>query len=134
VARLLDSNLWIALIRPKSPRALKKLIVPHVIDAQAALAEPVVFEVLRGATDGETSRLTQYFEALPMLANPADLWSAGVELGRACRREGFSSGSIDLLIAVVAIFHDAELISFDEGFKHIAKVSKLRVKVLQLPP
>jgi len=61
------------------------------------------------------------------------LWSKGVEIGRACRRKGFTVGSLDLLIAVVAIHHNAEIITFDDDFEQIATVSSLIVTRLKRP-
>lgn len=44
-----------------------------------------------------------------------------------CRSSGFNAGSLDLIIAILAIHHDAELITFDADYLAIARVSKLRV-------
>jgi predicted nucleic acid-binding protein len=52
---------------------------------------------------------------LPLLSSPSDLQSVGVDLGRACRRIGINAGSLDLLVAAVAIRHGAELVTFDAG-------------------
>jgi hypothetical protein len=123
MATLLDTNLWIGLIRSRSPHVLKRLIAPLVDNPHACVAEPIVFEVLRGATDDETVRLVEYFESLPLLASPVDLWDHGLELGRACRKIGLSAGSIDLLIAAVAIHHRALLITFDKDFEKMSSVS-----------
>ena len=133
MARLLDTNLWVDLTRTRSPRTLKTFISLYVEDPRACLAEPIVFEVLRSATDAEARQLTDYFETLPLLASPANLWSIGVELGRACRRIGVNAGSIDLPIAAVAIHHGAELFTFDDDFQRIATVSDLRIKLLKRP-
>jgi predicted nucleic acid-binding protein len=54
-------------------------------------------------------------------------------LGQDCRKKGVSPSAIDLLIAQVAIHHDAELITFDKDFQSIATASSLRVKCLQKP-
>ena len=133
MARLLDTTLWIDLTRSRSPRALKRFVANYVDDPEACLAEPVVFEMLRSATDTGSSQLTRHFQSLPLLLNPPHLWSAGVELGRACRRVGVNAGSIDLLIAVVAIHHEAELVTFDGDFQQIASASDLQVKLLHRP-
>jgi predicted nucleic acid-binding protein len=133
MATLLDTNLWIDLTRARSRRQLKTFIAPFVLDPQACLAEPVVFEVLRSATDAEVRQLTSHFRTLPLLASPPDLWSRGVELGRACRRIGLTAGSIDLLIAAVAIYHGAELLTFDNDFQRIASASALRIRLLNRP-
>ena len=97
------------------------------------IAEPIAYEVLRHADDAEVQLLTRQFETVPLLSTPAGLWSGGVQLGRDCRRQGFTIGSLDLLIAVVAIHHNAEIITFDNDFERIATVSTLRVTRLERP-
>ena len=133
MAKLIDSSLWIDLTRARSPRVLKAFIAPHVNDSEACLAEPIIFEVLRHATDDEAEKMTRQFETMPLLASPADLWSRGIELGRACRRAGLTVGSIDLLIAAVALYHTAELVTFDVDFQKLGDVTGLRVKHLKRP-
>lgn len=85
------------------------------------------------ADNAEARLLTEQFETVPFLATPSDLWSSGAELGRACRRRGFTIPSLDLLIAAVAIHHNAEVITFDNDFEQIAIVSALRVTRLKRP-
>ncbi len=133
MAKLVDSSLWIDLTRTRSPRTLKAFIASQLDDPEICIAEPVTYEVLRHADDVEVRLLTQQFETVPLLSTPAGLWSSGVQLGRACRRKGFNIGSIDLLIAVVAIYHNAEIITFDDDFEQIATVSALRVVRLERP-
>lgn len=133
MATLIDTSLWIDLTRARSPRPLKAFIAPYVNDPEACLAEPIVFEVLRNASDAEAVQMTRQFETMPLLASPADLWGRGVELGRACRRMGLNAGSLDLLIAAVALYHTAELVTFDVGFQRLADVSDIRVRLLKRP-
>jgi predicted nucleic acid-binding protein len=73
------------------------------------------------------------FETIPLLTTPVEIWSRGVDLGRACRRSGITAGSLDLLIAAVALHHDAVILTFDEDFDQIARVSPLRVHRLMRP-
>jgi predicted nucleic acid-binding protein len=133
VATLIDSSLWIDFTRAKSPRPLKQFIAPYVLAPDIALAEPVVFEVLRYATDSETVQLRQQFLHLPMLATPGDLWDRAAALGQDCRKKGISVGAMDLLISAVALHHGAELVTFDADFQRIAGISALQVKLLQRP-
>ena len=70
MASLLDASLWIDLTRWRSPRYLKEFIAPYVLDPEACIAEPVVFEVLRHATDEELTRLQTQFATMHMLATP----------------------------------------------------------------
>ncbi len=133
MARLIDTSLWIDLTRARSSRALKAFIAPRVDDPEACLAEPIVFELLRSATEAEAKQLTRHFENMTLLATPADLWSRGVELGRACRRAGLTTGSLDLLIAAIALFHMADFGTFDVAFQKIGEISGLSVELLQRP-
>jgi predicted nucleic acid-binding protein len=133
MATLVDSSVWIDFTRARSPRALKRFIAEHVLARDVALAEPVIFELFRYASDEDAAQLEQQFQHVPVISTPSDLWNSGVALGRKCRRIGVNPSSIDLLIAVVAIYHGAEILTFDSGFKDIARASDLKVKLLKRP-
>jgi len=130
---LIDSGLWIDFTRVRTPRPLKQFIGAYILSPEAALAEPIMYEVLRHATDDEIGGVRTQFAVLPMLTTPDDLWTSAAQLGQVCRRKGISAGSIDLLIAIVAIHHDAELVTLDRDFQAIAGACDLRVKLLQRP-
>jgi predicted nucleic acid-binding protein len=70
---------------------------------------------------------------LPLLPTPANVWQQAIELGQACRRIGRTVLSLDLLVAAVALHHNAELVSFDADFDAIASVSALRLNRLTRP-
>lgn len=130
---LLDTSLWIDFTRTRSPVALKQCIAPYVLDPAAHLAEPVRFEVLRAARPEEARLLEAQFDTLPMLPTPADLWQQAINLGQACRQIGRTVLSLDLLVASVALHHNAMLVSFDADFEAIALVSELRLQRLERP-
>jgi predicted nucleic acid-binding protein len=134
LARRIDASLWIDFTRARSLRALKDLIAPHILDPEACLAEPIEFEVLRYANDDEMKLLQAQFQTMPKLSTPSDLWREAALLGQRCRRKGVTVGSVDLLIASVALPHGAELVTFDADFEQIAAISPLRVARLQRPP
>jgi predicted nucleic acid-binding protein len=130
---LLDTSLWIDFTRTRSPRALKAFIAPFVLDPAAHLAEPVRFELLRSASPQEARLLEVQFATLPCLPTPVDLWQRAAALGQACRAAGRTVSSLDLLLAAVALHHNAVLLSFDDGFEAIAAVSELQLRRLQRP-
>lgn len=130
---LIDASLWIDFTRARSPQALKRFIAPFILRPDACVAEPVAFEILRHATPAEHALLTRQFRTMPTLRSPPDLWPRAADLGRTCRRSGITAGSIDLLIATIAIAHEAEMITFDADFSAIAGVSPLRLKLLVRP-
>ncbi len=130
MARLIESSLWVDFTRRKSPVALKRLIKPWILDPSATLCEPVIFEILRHATEQERPLIEAQFSTYPLLPTPPKIWRQATELGQKCRREGFNAGSLDLIIAAIAIHHDAEIITFDSDFATIANASSLQVRLL----
>jgi predicted nucleic acid-binding protein len=133
MATLIDATLWVDFTRARTPPAIKRFIAPFILDPSAHLAEPIEFELLRFASDDEKRQLSRQFQTLPHLQTPTRLWGEAAALGQTCRKAGFIAGALNLLIATVAIHHDAELITFDSDFLQIATSSKLRVKLLERP-
>lgn len=127
MARLIESSLWVDFTRAKTPPERKAAIRRWIVDPEACLGEPVAFEVLRHATAEERPRIEAQFATLPLLSTPPLLWRDAARLGQACRDQGFTAGSLDLVIAALAIHHDAELITFDGDYEAIARHSTLRV-------
>jgi predicted nucleic acid-binding protein len=133
MASLLDASLWIDFTRRHSPRHLKEFIAPYVLHPDACVAEPVMFEVIRHASDEELGPLQAQFDTMSMLVTPPTLWRDGADLGQRCRRRGITAGSLDLLVAGTALYHDAELVTFDSDFEQIATVCNLRLTRLVRP-
>lgn len=133
MATLIDTSLWIDFTRARSPRSLKQFIAPYILHPDTKLAEPVVFEILRHATPEESRPLKQQFSTYAVFATPRDLWTQATEMGQVCRQQGFTAGSMDLLIASLAFYHNAEIITFDDDFVTIAKMTGIRVNLLRRP-
>ena len=130
---LIDASLWIDFTRMRSPRPLKGFIAPYILDSEACVAEPITFEILRYATSDEQRLFQEHLRTMTMLSTPASLWSDAALLGQRCREHGVTPGSLDLLIATVAVHHGAELVTFDADFEQIAGISPLRVTRLRRP-
>jgi predicted nucleic acid-binding protein len=133
VANLIDTSLWIDFTRARSPRALKDFLAGYILDPAACVAEPITFEVLRYATPEEQQFFEEQLRTMTLLPSPAALWADAAILGRRCRGHGLTPGSLDLLIATVAMHHGAELLTFDSDFEQIARVSNLQVRRLRRP-
>ena len=86
MAKLIDTGLLIDLTRSRSPKVLKEFIAPFVDDVEACVADPIIFELVRGATDAEVQLLTEYFNNLRRLPSPDGLWKAAADLGRTYRK------------------------------------------------
>jgi predicted nucleic acid-binding protein len=128
---LIDSALWVDSVRPKSPAPLKAQTNEWITHPDAVTCEPVTFEMLRNATLTERAGLARRLATLPLLATPAGIWRSAAVLGQRCRDLGLTVNPLDLLIATVALAHDAEVISFDGDYSLIAQAEpKLRVQIL----
>lgn len=130
MARLIESSLWVEFTRAKTPPERKASIHRWILDPEACLCEPVAFEVLRHATPQERPRIEAQFATLPLLATQPQLWRDAARLGQQCRDQGITAGSLDLLIAALAIHHQAELVTLDTDYHAISRACDLRVTCL----
>ena len=128
---IIDSSLWVDFLRAKTPAKIKQQVVPLVNAADAVICEPIKFEILRAALRHERTTIESIFATLPTLPTPADLWERSAALGQKCLGHGFRPPAMDLLIAQIAIEHQAELVTFDAHFAEIAKVSSLKTQSLE---
>lgn len=133
MSTLIDTSLWIDFTRSRSPQSLKQFIAPYILHPTAHVAEPITFEILRHATPGESRQLTQQFQTFPVLSTPPGLWTRATELGQACKNKGHTAGSLDLLIASLALSHRSTIVTFDDDFEIIARICDLQVKLLNRP-
>lgn len=125
---LIDSSIWIDHFRARTPPAVRRQALELIIDAAVVLAEPIAFEVRRGLRRADRARIEAHLLTVPMLETPPDLWSRASRLGQRCAESGLTVGSLDLLIAAVAIARMAEVVTFDDDFALIARVSDLKVR------
>jgi predicted nucleic acid-binding protein len=130
---LIETSLWIDFVRKKSPMRLKAFIEPWILDPDACICEAVAFEVLRHATPKERKQIELQFSTLPLLPTPATVWRDATSLGQRCRDKGLNAGSMDLLIAALALHHGAEIVTFDADYAKIAEVSGMPVNLLERP-
>lgn len=131
MATVIESSVWVDFFRPKTPLAVKEQIRPWILRSDLALCEPIICEILRSGPATERAIIERYFSTVLVLPTPATLWREATRLGQACHDAGVHVGALDLLIATVCLHHAAVLVTFDQAFNGIAKVSRMRVNVLQ---
>jgi predicted nucleic acid-binding protein len=129
---VVDTSTWIELFRATgSPlhRTLRRLIEE---DAELAVTEVVVMEVLSGArSPSHLNELRNGLLAFPVL--PLDGlagFEEAAELYRACRIGGDVVPQPDCLIAVPAIRANAFVLSADRHFEALSRHSSLRLHPL----
>lgn len=120
---LVDSSVWIDLLRGRSGRKVSRLR-QLLTDGEAALAAVVVQELLQGArSETALATLRQRFLALPLLATGIGTHVAAGTLYARCRWHGITPRTPhDCLIAALAVEHDVALLAEDRDFDAICSV------------
>jgi predicted nucleic acid-binding protein len=131
-----DTSAWIEFLRGTSHPVAATLRTLIGADADLAVTEVVVMELLAGARSGRHLReLRSTLLSFPLLPleGPADFEEAAV-IYRSCRSAGETlRGLTDCLIAVPAIRAEAELLHNDGDFEVIARHAGLRVRTPEAP-
>jgi predicted nucleic acid-binding protein len=128
---LVDTSVWSLVLRRDSPpdlRQVRRLRDALEHDEELYTTGLVLQELLQGF-DGPKAKdlILGEFHALPMLVPDRDDHVAAAELRNAARRRGLQLGTIDALLAQLAIRHDLMLLSTDEDFGRLASWTPLRL-------
>ena len=127
---LVETSAWIEFDRATGSsvdNTLTKLITDQ---ADIAVTEPILMEVLAGAKDADSwsslRRLLTSFSWLPV--DPVTDFEAAAEIYRGCRSHGITPrGLTDCIIVAVALRTNASVLTADEEFTQIATVVPLSV-------
>ncbi len=88
----------------------------------------VLQELLQGFSGAKArTQIIGRFAALPLLQPDRDDHIGAAALRNTCRRAGVQIGTIDALLAQLAIRHDLTLLATDQDFTHAARHCALRV-------
>lgn len=117
-----DSSAWVEYLRGTGSTAHHK--VRDLIEgSDIATTDPVVMEIVSGArTDGEESDLRGLLARCALLPfeTPTD-FDGAASIYRSCRRSGITvRGTVDCMIATVAMRHGATLLAWDKDLARIA--------------
>jgi predicted nucleic acid-binding protein len=121
-----DTSVWVSALRDRAGPDGRHLSALLDTD-EVAIPAPVRIEVLSGASRPERERLRISLSALPILLPGAQTWSRMDgwidRAGEAGERFGFA----DLLIAAIAVDHDAALWSKDRDFQRMQRIGILKL-------
>jgi hypothetical protein len=119
---LVDTSAWIDFFRDDSS--------PYGAVVEALLQEGLVCttglvkaEILPGARKKkEFNLLKEYFNALPFLTDPVDMWDKVIGGQRKLKQKGINGVGIpDLIVAVTALTHNVRVFSKDRHFDLMKK-------------
>lgn len=128
---LVDTSVWSLALRRDAQGS-----EPEVLELKSALlgAEIVVTtglvlqELLQGFAGAKAQALIiERFAALPLLQPDRDDHIGAAALRNTCRQAGVQIGTVDALLAQLAIRHGLTLLTTDKDFTHAARHCALRV-------
>lgn len=128
---LVDTSVWSLAMRRDAPSDVPEVgRLSRALTGRELVATTgvVLQEILQG-TVAPSSRaaIIERFAALEFLMPDRDDHVAAADMRNECRRHGVQLGTIDALIAAVAIRHDATLLTTDRDFANAARWIPLRL-------
>jgi predicted nucleic acid-binding protein len=133
---LVDTSAWVEYDRATASAVDRRLTELITADAEIAVTEPVVMEVIAGARSdqrvNDLRRLLLRFELVRFDA--AVDFDAAARIYRACRRVGVTPrGMVDCMIASVALRAVAAVLAHDTDFARLGGVVGVEMDRASLP-
>jgi hypothetical protein len=126
-----DTSVWSLALRRDAPpvSALVRTLV-HALEAgETVLTTGLVLQELLQGFSGPKDRaaIIDRFAALPLLIPDRQDHVGAAELRNHCRRRGVQLGTVDALLAQLCIRNDLTMLSTDEDFRRVARLSALKL-------
>jgi predicted nucleic acid-binding protein len=122
---LVDTSAWIEFERATGSAVDRRLTDLIDREAEVAVTEPVVMEVLAGArSDARERDLHRLLARFTLLRfdSVAD-FAGAARIYRRCRSQGVTPrGLVDCMVAAVALRHDVALLAQDRDLARVARV------------
>jgi predicted nucleic acid-binding protein len=124
---LIDTSAWIEFFRTPDS-AVGDLVVTLLRQARACYTGLIAVELYRGAKGHrEFESLEQLFATIECLGLSQEAYRTAGRLCAQFARRGITVGTVDAMIATVAVEHDCALLSLDRHFKEMAPSWQLRL-------
>jgi predicted nucleic acid-binding protein len=137
VTLLVDTSVWsLALRRDAAATEPEVQALRDALEgADVVVTTGLVLQELLQGFSGPKARqqLIERFASLPLVQPDREDHIAAAELRNACRRAGVQLGTIDALIARLALRHELTLLTTDQDFVHAARHAPLRVWTAKAP-
>lgn len=123
---LVDTSVWIGFLNGHDNASVLRLKEALAVGEAIAITGVIFQEILQGAdTTADYERLRLYFEGQAFLhpRDPVASFADAARLYVLCRRAGITiRGSLDCLIAQIAIEHEVPLLHKDRDFVRMAEI------------
>jgi predicted nucleic acid-binding protein len=123
---LVDTSVLIDFLNGRENAATVKFDELLELNVPYAITGHIYQETLQGtATSDDFNRVKKHLDTVPLLtpAHPRESYAAAAGIYFKCRKKGITvAGTIDCLIAQIALENNARLLHNDRDFDRIAKV------------
>jgi predicted nucleic acid-binding protein len=121
---LIDTSAWVEALRRDGDEDVRSRVEGLLKTGHAILCDIVILELWNGARgEYERSKLRRITETLDRVPTTDAVWTMANNLATACRTQGITVPSTDLLIAATAKVHRLELLESDSHFRMIPEES-----------
>ncbi len=128
---LVDTSVWsLALRRDRAPDVPEvEYLVRALSQGEAIFTTGLILQELLQGFRGPKARdrIVERFAALPLLVPNREDHVEAAGLRNACRRRGIQVGTIDALLAQLAIRHALVLLTTDRDFEPLAELGALEL-------
>ena len=116
---IVDTSVWLQFLKAGIPSVRTEMNLLRA-RGEIVMVGVVLAELLQGVRNQkELEQLADWFSPLPYLAETRDTWTRVGRLSYELRRRGAAVSLSDLVIAVLALEHDASIFTLDEHFQRI---------------
>jgi len=131
VGILVDTSVWsLALRRDQPPDTPELAILDNAIESGSDIYSTgfILQELLQGFSGPKAqSLIVDRFAAIPMLVPETTDYVEAAGLRNQCRRKGIQVGTIDALIAQLALHYDLSVLTTDKDFENISSIILLNL-------
>ncbi|MEN2740465.1 PIN domain-containing protein [Microbacterium sp. X-17] len=128
---LVDTSVWSLTLRrdrPDDSPVVEELLRALAGSDIVVTTGLILQELLQGfLPDQARSRIAERFMSMPLVDPDRDDYMAAAAIRNTCRKAGVQVGTVDALIAQLAIRHDHTLLTADRDFEHAAPHIGLRL-------
>lgn len=128
---LVDTSVWSLALRRSEPGTEREVarLREALFARESIYTTGLILQELLQGFRGPRQRdaILRRFSALPTIAPDRDDHVEAAEVRNRCRQRGVQLGTIDALLAQLAIRHELVLLSTDQDFRHAAAHAPLKV-------
>jgi predicted nucleic acid-binding protein len=128
---LVETSVWsLALRRDQPTEYLHVAVLNRCLERQDVLFSTgiILQELLQGFRGAkQRDRILQHFSSLPLIVPDLEDHVNAASIQTTCRRSGMQIGTIDALLAQLAIRNDLEFLTADRDFSLVARHTPLRL-------